>query len=228
MQSADSEREGAAGAAVYLRADRLTVDLAGEIDHQRVVHGDHVVVRGDRRDVVGVAHAVQLVPHVAVDLRELLGRERPERRADYLARMHRLAAARDDALLDERRNAAEDQLGVHAELSPVREERREAGGNRARAHLYRVAVAHDLVRDERADDRRHRALVVGARRPLQVLPRGRRFDELLEARDVDPIVAAGADEALVDFADDMRCLARYFGRSPDAHAEAAPAFVVRR
>src|SRR5436309_15061018 len=77
----------------------------------------------------------------------------------------------------------------------------ERGGDRADADLERVAVAHQLVRDQRADHLGGGGLLLGPRRRRRHPGRLVGRDEMAEALDRRPAVAAGADEVLVHLAD---------------------------
>ena len=82
-------------------AQRVRADLAGEVDLERRVDGDHAVVLGDDEGVVRVLGRVELDDRVVVD--EVVERFRAHARSEVtiLPAVERLAAVRDDAGVDQ-------------------------------------------------------------------------------------------------------------------------------
>ena len=142
--------------------------------------------------------------------------------------MDRLAVAGDHAALDEVDDAAGDQLGLHAEVVLVVEVHAERRRHRADAHLQGVAVVDQLGGDERADDLDGGDLLVAQRGRRRRRRRRVGLDDGVEPIDVDVVLAAGADEVLVDLGDDQLGVARQRPRQPHAGPEAAPAVAVGR
>ncbi len=88
----------------------------------------------------------------------------------------------------------------------VTEVQRHRGGDITDADLQRVAVADEFARDERADDLRGGDHLVGARRDRRLAIVGcRMVDERGDLGDVKEVFAIGADEALIDLADNLLC-----------------------
>ena len=98
-----------------LRADRLGADLAEEVNLDRGVDGDHVVVLADDVRIVDVFDRQDLDGRVIVDI--IINALRTEgKRRDGLAAVDLLFAIVDRAALDELDHGVGEHLGVDAEV----------------------------------------------------------------------------------------------------------------
>ena len=138
-----------ADAAVELVADGVGADLPGEIDLQRGIDGDHVVVAGDASGIVDIGGGVKFEDGIVVDkVKQLPGAESEAH--DDLARLEVLALAGDDTGFNQRDDAVGNQFAVYAEIFAVHQERQHRVGNAADAGLKHRAVfnqAGDVARD---------------------------------------------------------------------------------
>ena len=150
-----------------LRADRLGADLTEEVDLDRRIDGDHVVVLADDVRVVDIVDRQDLDGRVVVD--EIIDTLRAEgKRRDGLAAVDLLFAVVDRAALDQLDHGVGKHLGVDAEIVLALERHAGRIRDRADAELQARAV-RDKVGDEAADRlahivelhrRQHRQVVV--------------------------------------------------------------------
>ena len=139
----------AAGAGHVLRADALGADLAPEVDLQRGVDGDHVVVPADDRRVVHIVHREDGDAGVIVDIViDPLGAE--GKGGDALAPVDLLFAVVDRAALDQLHHGVGEHLGVDAQVVLVFQGRAHRVGDGADAQLDAGAVL-DALGDQAAD-----------------------------------------------------------------------------
>ena len=136
-----------------LRADRLGADLTEEVDLDRRVDGDHVVVLADDVRIVDVFDRQDLDGRVIVDI--IINALRTEgKRRDGLAAMDLLFAVVDRAALDELDHGVGEHLGVDAEVVLALERHAGRVRDRADAELQARAVRNALG-NEAADRLAH-------------------------------------------------------------------------
>ena len=176
-------------------------DLAGQIDLERRVDRDDVVVLADPRGVVGVIAGMELDERVVVD--EVVEAPVP---------MTKLVTIRPgctclcrfviDARLDQIDDAVREHLGVDAEVVLVEQAPQHRVRNRADAHLQRRAVVHQprhVLADRVLDG-------VDGRRRMHVCSGRSVWMKAASAIERDERVAVRARHLLVDFGDDMRAV----------------------
>ena len=182
----------AAGAGHMLRADRLGTDLTEEVDLDRRVDGDHVVVLADDIRVVDIVDRQDLDGRVVVD--EIIDTLRAEgKRRDGLAAVDLLFAVVDRAALDQLDHGVGEHLGVDAEVVLALERHAGRIRDRADAELQARAV-RDKVGDEAADRLAH-VVKLHRRQHRQVVVI---LHERVDLRDVDQRAAQRAGLAIVD------------------------------
>src|SRR5215472_8800427 len=105
-----------AGGRPVARTERFGRALAEEVDLERGVDRDHVVLTADVARIVGVVDRPELDPGVVAD--ELEQSKAAERRGrNALAAVSLLGGAGHGAALDEVDEALAEELGVHAEIA---------------------------------------------------------------------------------------------------------------
>ena len=206
-------------------ADGLRGHLARQVHHQGVVDADQVLVADQHAHVVHITELVELEDGVAVHDGQLLRGQGDAGAAHHLPPVQRLVFARHHPRLHQAGDAAGDDLRLDAQVVLVAQIHAQGGRDGADADLHRVPVLDDLAGHQGADDLGDGHLLLGAGRD------GRRrwrlsLHEGVYARDVDVVLAAGADEALVHLGDDLFGLAAPGGGEPYAGAEAAVAVLV--
>ena len=186
----------AAGAGHVLRADRLGADLAEEVDLDRRVDGDHVVVLADDVRVVDVFDRQDLDGRVIVDI--IINALRTEgKRRDGLAAMDLLFAVVDRAALDELDHGVGEHLGVDAEV--VLALKCHAGRVRDRADTELQARAvRNALGDEPADRLAH-LVELHRRQDRQIVVV---LHDGVDLRNVDQRAAQAAGLTVVDLEED--------------------------
>ena len=204
-------------------AKRVGDDLAGQVDLERGVDRDHVVVLGNHERVVGIVRRVHFECRIVVEELEQLMCAGGET-ADDLAAVQRLVLAGDHAEPGELHHAVGEHLGVDAEIVLVRQHGEDGVGDIADAELERGAIGDQPF--EVQGDVAHRLGHLVAGRPLE--QRLGVVDELVDLVDMNERVAERARHPLVDLGDDE--LGRFDRRlrDVDRDAQAAPAVLVRR
>ena len=124
-------------------AQSLSSHLAGQVDLQSSVDGDHVVLLSDDHGVVGVTatthHDAGVVVHIVVG--EVVS---DDESADRPALVQVLVAVGDNAALDHVRHGSTDLLGVDAQVMTVHQLKADGVGDAAEAQLDAVAVVDHL------------------------------------------------------------------------------------
>ena len=179
-----------------LRADRLGADLTEEVDLDRRVDGDHVVVLADDVRIVDVFDRQDLDGRVIVDI--VINALRTEgKRRDGLAAVDLLFAVVDRAALDELDHGVGEHLGVDAEVVLGLERHAGRVRDRADAELQARAVRNALG-DEAADRLAHLVeLDRGQDRQIVVI-----LHDGVDLRNVDQRAAQAAGLAVVDLEED--------------------------
>ena len=219
---AAQEVDLSADSAVELVADGIGADLAGEIDLQSGVDGDHAVIARDQDGIVDVGGGVEFEDRVVVDEIEDTLRAKNESDDDF-ARLEVLALAGDHAGFDQGNHAVGDQFAMDAEVLAVDEQGQNGVGNAADAGLEHGAV-FDQAGHVAGDGDVH----LGDLGLLHRAERTRRFDDRVDFADVDEAVAIGARHLIVDLSDDVAGLLGGGEGRIDADSEAAEAVRVGR
>ena len=129
--------------AVQPVADRVGDDLAGQVDLDRGVDGDHPAERADDVGVVGEVDRSHLDHRVVVD--EVVQPPGPHHeRGHDLAPVALLAGAGDHAGLDQVDDRVGEHLGVDAEVVLAAQRQRGRGRDHADAQLEGRAVGHQV------------------------------------------------------------------------------------
>ena len=124
-------------------AQSLSSHLAGQVDLQSSVDGDHVVLLSDDHGVVGVTatthHDAGVVVHIVIG--EVVG---DDESTDGPTSVQVFIAVGDDAALDHVGHGSADLLGVDAQVVAVHQLEADGVGDAAEAQLDAVAVVNHL------------------------------------------------------------------------------------
>ena len=133
----------AAGTGELDVAQSLSSHLAGQVDLQSSVDGDHVVLLCDDHGVVGVTATTHHDAGVVVDI--VVGEVvSDDEGTDGPALVQVLVAVGDNAVLDHVSHGSTDLLGVDAQVMTVHQLKADGVGDAAEAQLDAVAVVDHL------------------------------------------------------------------------------------
>ena len=221
--------DGAAGPGNEPRADRFRTDLPGQIDLDRRVDRDHVVVLRDDSRVVALVGRIVQESLIIVKIRIRLAgpiREREHR----LAGFERLAAVVDDAVLHQVDQRRAEHLCVDAQVPVILQRRDQRVRDAPDAKLQHIAVvdqSRDILADlalvlaeRRIRQRVQRQVGVVAAFDLGEVPAQRAFHVRAGRVDLeDPLVRVEDHFVLGLHAGEHRHVAVFVRRSGDAHED---------
>ena len=187
---------------IHERPERLGAGLTAEIDCQRVVDGDIVLLVDQQAQVVGIGEIVELEIGVAVDNRQLVVKHPDARAGHHLAGIDGFILAGDDPFLDQPGNAAGDDLGMNPQVILVAQIHGNRRGHAAQADLQGIAVVDQVAGHQGADQLGCGDFLVVALGRRQLGRRLGGFDKIVDLRHMDIVLSAGADEVLVHLGND--------------------------